>query len=87
MGNCGRVKGGYRMTYKYAWKVLKAQLQKTPQNVEIFAKIDPLIEQFGDLHEGFVEAFGTEAAHLLNHMRKKYRADLEFYLELEVKNK
>ena len=77
MGHCGRVKGGTTMTHKYAWKVLKAQLQKTPQNLEIFAKIDPLIEQFGDIHEGFVEAFGTQATHLLNHMRKNYKKDLE----------
>ena len=75
------------MTHKYAWKVLKAQLQKTPQNLEIFAKLDPLVEHFGDIHESFVEAFGTEASHLLNHMRKKYRADIEFYSNVEVKSK
>ena len=65
------------MTYKYAFKILKAQLQKTPQNLEIFAKIDGLISRFGDIDEEYSERFGTQAAHLLNHMRKLYRKDLE----------
>ena len=75
------------MTHKYAFKIIKAQLQKTPQNLEIFAKIDALIARFGDLDDAIAEQFGTEAAHLLNHMRKKYRADLEFYSNVEVKSK
>ena len=77
MGHCGRVKRGASMTYKYAFKVLKSQLQKTPQNVAIFAKIDGLINRFGDIDEEYRERFGTQAAHLLNHMRKTYEKDLE----------
>ena len=65
------------MTHKYAMKVLKAQLQKTPQNLEIFAKLDALVARFGDLDDALAEEFGTQAAHLLYHMRKTYKKDLE----------
>lgn len=71
------------MTHKYAFKVLKAQLQKTPQNLEIFAKIDGLIDRFGDIDEEYRERFGTQAAHLLNHMRKNYEKDLEELYETQ----
>ena len=75
------------MTHKYAFKVLKAQLQKTPQNVEIFAKIDALIARFGDLDDAIAEQFGTQASHLLNHMQKIYKKDLEELNETQNRKK
>ena len=65
------------LTYKYAMKIIKAQLAKTPQNLEIFAKMDGLVDRFGDIDEEYRERFGTQAAHLLNHMRKIYKNDLK----------
>ena len=65
------------LTYKYAMKIIKAQLAKTPQNLEIFAKMDGLIDRFGDIDEEYRERFGTQAAHLLNHMQKIYKKDLK----------
>ena len=63
------------LTYKYAMKIIKAQLAKTPQNVEIFAKMDGLVDRFGAIDEEYRERFGTQAAHLLNHMQKIYKKD------------
>ena len=75
------------MTHKYAMKIIKAQLAKTPQNLEIFAKLDALIARFGDLDDAIAEQFGTQASHLLNHMRKIYKKDLEELNETQNRKK
>jgi len=62
------------MTAHEALWLIKTQLQKNDQNLEAVKVLEDIVKS---IHRVHIDDYGTEAQHMLNHMAKVGKQDIE----------